>query len=115
MFYGSVQGVRLWEEMRRDKTRCGVLAYDGIVYFLYYELDAASQSAAKPLTETDSGLTSSSNDIASASDSAAEPVQGAFSGQTRTRAVASFTCSSPPSLFAVDELEGISECLGGHF
>ena len=31
-FYGSVQGRRLWEESRRGKTRCGILAFDGIVY-----------------------------------------------------------------------------------
>ena len=78
--YGAVTGLPLWDEVRKDKARCGILAYDGIVYpheevLQYCGLDAALKNVAKPLTEIDPGECSSANDVACGSGSAAKPVQ----------------------------------------
>ena len=93
--YGPANGLQLWEEIRADTARCGVLAYDGIVYsheeyFNYYygsdadarsaakpltDTDADDWSAAKPLTDSDPGQRASANDIACGSGSSAEPAQ----------------------------------------
>ena len=95
--YGAVQGMPLWEEIRKDKARCGILAYDGIVYpqeeFLnYYKLDI--------VIGTDPRKDTFANDVACGSGSATKPVQHdviaettsveePLSGPARTLAVAS--------------------------
>ena len=99
-WYGAIQAQSKWDAARTEKARCGVLARDGQIYpedkFRDVESLVSHGSAAKPVpTET-------------ASCSAAEPVPSA-----------SATCSAganhagAPLLFTVDDLEGMSACLGG--